>query len=369
MNRISFLSILFSVILLSSCKEEHKGNISGKIEGLANQPIYLELLSVKSTQVIDSAFTDSEGSFGLLAPEDSLCFLELVIGKTKERIRLIKDQKELIEISATSDSIIPSYHVKGSKESALLMTLNKDLYNQRMIEQQISDEYNEAKNNGEGQEVFKALNSRYTVAKIKHEQKLKSFANENPGALSSIIALAAFDPLEESELFQNVSTNLQQTYPNTSYANHFQNLVAKEHHLLNQKAPEINLPNVDGDSLLLTENLGKFTLLEFWATWSGSYIQEIHFEKMLYKKYADQGLEIYSVCLDQDSTNWINTVKNLNLKWVNVHDESEMNTVYKDIYQLEKLPTTFLINEEGVVIDKYLRGRKLELKLIELFGY
>lgn len=367
MRILPLISILLTLNWIG-CITEKKGNIQGKISGMSNEPIYLELLTTKTSTIIDSTFCDKNGKFHLNAPKDSLTFLELIIGNDKERIRLIMDVNDQIELMAQKDSILSSYTISGSPNSIVLKKLNKEIYKQRLIEKEISDEFKNAKAVGAEKATFSELNNRYTLATIKHHKFLKSFAQDNPNELSSIIALTAFDPVEEQELFKSVAKGLKSKYQN-GYVTHFNNIVEREMHLLNQNAPEIDLMDWKGDTKPLSKSLGKYTLLEFWATWSGTYIQEIHYQKALYKKYQTAGFEIYSVNLDEQTQNWKNTIENLNLKWHCVNDSTGMNTKYKELYQLEKLPTTFLLDSNGVVINKFIRGRKLEKKLIDLFGY
>jgi hypothetical protein len=89
----------------------------------------------------------------------------------------------------------------------------------------------------------------------------------------------------------------------------------------------------------------------------------------LYEKYKDKGFEIFSVSLDKDKSAWIKAIKDDNLKWKNhVSDLKYWSSAAAKLYGVSSIPSTVLIDKEGRVIAKNLRGRELEIKMKEIFG-
>ncbi len=122
----------------------------------------------------------------------------------------------------------------------------------------------------------------------------------------------------------------------------------------------ITLKNTAGEQVSLSDIVakGKYTLIDFWATWCPPCMGEMPHLKQAYKKYASKGFEIYGVSLDNDPQKWAAFANTLD--WVNViNDESDAT----DEYAVSAIPTNFLISPEGKIIAKNLRGEAIEEEL------
>lgn len=115
-------------------------------------------------------------------------------------------------------------------------------------------------------------------------------------------------------------------------------------------APEIALPNPDGTEFKLSDLKGKVVVLQFWASWCPYCRDENPKLVALYNKYKSQGLEIFSVSLDNDKTKWKDAIKSDGLVWKNhVSDLKKWNSVAVDAYAIDKTPYMFLIDKEGII--------------------
>lgn len=132
-------------------------------------------------------------------------------------------------------------------------------------------------------------------------------------------------------------------------------------------APDINLKQPNGTNLKLSSLRGKVVLIDFWASWCGPCRAEFPNVKAVYEKYKSKGFEIYGVSLDKDSSSWTNSIKSLGLNWKHVSDLKYWNCAPAKVYKVSGIPATFLIDKDGRVIAKNLRGPALEAKLKELF--
>ena len=137
----------------------------------------------------------------------------------------------------------------------------------------------------------------------------------------------------------------------------------------NNPAPEISLPDRDGNLVKLSDLRGQYVLIDFWASWCGPCRRENPNVVKLYNKYKDKGFDIYSVSLDKDVNKWKNAIQQDGLVWDNhVSDLMGWETSVMPIYGFTSIPHTVLIDEDGKIIDKKLRGPALEAKLKEIFG-
>ncbi|KAA3944891.1 TlpA family protein disulfide reductase, partial [Bacteroides ovatus] len=106
----------------------------------------------------------------------------------------------------------------------------------------------------------------------------------------------------------------------------------------------------------------KYVLIDFWASWCGPCRHEMPNVKAAYEKYASKGFEVISISTDRKLKPWRAAVEELGMNWVQLLDVDA-----SDIYGIHAIPRTFLVDPTGIVIDKNLRGEKLEEALSKLF--
>lgn len=135
---------------------------------------------------------------------------------------------------------------------------------------------------------------------------------------------------------------------------------------IGDKAPDISLPNIDGDTLRLSDMQGHLVLLDFWASWCKRCRVDNQHYKQLLKRYQDSsfrqgnGLRIFSVSLDTDSALWRSAVEGSKLNWPQqVSDGQGWNSPYVDSYSIKYLPHNLLLDSSGTVIAKGIHGKSL----------
>jgi len=157
------------------------------------------------------------------------------------------------------------------------------------------------------------------------------------------------------ETVQNISTKL-------SNAALSQNLSA------GSKAPDFKAPNPEGEMITLSHILGKVTVLDFWASWcKPCRVENPNFVR-IYNQYHAKGLEIISVSLDRDNQKqrWLDAIAKDQLNWHNVSNLKFWNDPVAKLYNVNAIPATFILDENGTIIADRLRGAALEAKIAEL---
>ena len=132
-------------------------------------------------------------------------------------------------------------------------------------------------------------------------------------------------------------------------------------------APEFAMNDASGKPVSLSSFKGKVVLVDFWASWCAPCREENPNVVRLYNQYKDQGFEVFGVSLDRTKEAWVKAIADDNLTWTHVSDLKYFNSEAAAIYQINAIPATYMLDPEGKIIGKDLRGASLENKLKEIF--
>jgi thiol-disulfide isomerase/thioredoxin len=126
------------------------------------------------------------------------------------------------------------------------------------------------------------------------------------------------------------------------------------------KFPDLNETDVAGKPLSIASDKGKVVLIDFWATWCGPCRAELPNVIATYNKYHDKGFEIIGISLDQDQAKLTNFTKSMNMTWPQIFDGQGWGNKLAVKYGIESIPATFLLDGEGKIIGRDLRGEELQ---------
>lgn len=135
-------------------------------------------------------------------------------------------------------------------------------------------------------------------------------------------------------------------------------------------APAIDFSQVDneGKMVSLSDFKGKYVLIDFWASWCGPCRMEYPFLHKAYDRFKSKNFEIVGVSLDDNKNLWLNSIKENNFDWILLCDLKGRKNEVAQAYGVAAIPQSFLINPEGIIIAKNLRGNELLAKLDEVLG-
>jgi peroxiredoxin len=134
-----------------------------------------------------------------------------------------------------------------------------------------------------------------------------------------------------------------------------------------QKAPDFTLNDVDGKPVALYSKVGaKLLLVDFWAAWCNPCRQENPNVVKVYKEFNKKGFDVFGVSLDREEEDWINAIADDKLTWTHVSDLQYWNNAAAKLYAVNAIPANFLLDENGTIIARNLRGEDLYNKVKEV---
>jgi thiol-disulfide isomerase/thioredoxin len=373
MKKIALI-ISFTIVFIS-CANEGKtdsasvyGNLSNLAEGTT---IYLDYLSATQITPQDTAVINSDGSYSFDNPVEKMGYYRLKI-TNQNFINLILNKGDAAIVNANANDLVRSYSVEGSTESLKLKEFNSIIIANSKTQDSINNIY---QTNPNDQAVFIELQKASFNSAGKMNNSFSKIINENPGSLVSLAAAGQMNPEQNFELLKIVDKALSEKMPDSDYFKKFHEKIEKLSRLsIGGSAPEISLTNTQGEMISLSSLKGNIVLVDFWASWCRPCRAENPNVVAAYNKYHKDGFEVYSVSLDgmpqqqNAKQNWIDAIQNDGLIWEShVSDLKGWSSSVVALYGFEGIPFTVLLDRDGNVLGKNIRGKALQEKLAEIF--
>ncbi|MBR4848910.1 MAG: AhpC/TSA family protein [Bacteroidaceae bacterium] len=386
--RAKTLFCIVSAILLltfSSCNNKPANpsfSVTGKIDNGAGKTLYLSNIGIKGNILLDSIVIGKDGSYTFCQPQPaSYDFFFIAINGERPIVFAI-DSTETVTINSDANNFYDAYTVEGNDESLQIKEMNEL---QAALEKQVNEMLKST-----SPAIVKTRNEIYSLIGEFKDNISKQYIIPAPNRASAYYALSLslngeplFQPKNnrnDSKCFAAVATSLKLRFPNTKRTQHLcklaeeamiatrpkktRNIEVKEGDITTTGLFDVKLPGIDGDSISLSSLAGKVVLLDF-TIYEDAKISSRNINlRKIYNKYHDKGFEIYQISYDAREHFWQQSASNL--PWTCVRDGEGAYSSYIKLYNVQRLPTFYLINRENEITLRDVQIENLEKEIEQL---
>jgi hypothetical protein len=363
MKKSDFYFIILFALCLFSCNSEQKFNVTGTVADSEGRTIYLEASSIEGIVPLDSMKLKKDGTFkfSYKRPESPEFYRLRIEDKV---INFSVDSTELIEITALYRDFPVSYVIAGSENSAKIKELSLlQIALQKKVDALVEASEKGRINAGAFEDSLRSVIQAYKdTVRINYIFAAPNKAFAYYALFQEVNGFMIFDPFsnkDDIKCFAAVATSLNNFYPHADRSKNLYNMVIKG--MKNTRIPkqktmdvpqinesgiiDIDLKDMRGVDRKLSDLKGKVVLLDFTAYQTAVSVSHNFMLRELYDKYASQGLEIYQVSFDTDEHFWKTSADNL--PWICVRDPNGVYSSAAAVYNVQKLPTYFLVNRNN----------------------
>lgn len=281
--------------------------------------------------------------------------------------------KSNVELNVDGNNPQGFVQIKGSPDHDLIsqvqMMMNQSQNGPEMMALQA--EFEKAVAANDNQKVAMLQNKAMLLVENGKTQ-LVALLKQQPASLALFNLLQdpnLVDKDNNLDLFVQSAEKFKKDWPTSPFTKELVSMTEKiKVTAVGQLAPEIALPNPSGQIVKLSSLRGKYVLIDFWAKWCGPCRKENPNVVRAYHRFKSKGFEVFGVSLDRNKQEWMQAIQEDGLEWTQVSDLQYFNSQAARDYNIQAIPFSILLDKDGKIIAKNLRGAALEQKLEEVLG-
>lgn len=358
--------------LFFACDSSKNGNtstftINAEIAGVEDAtPIYLKLVKEGKLEPMDTAsIMASKVSFTGHLDEPEMIYLQ--IGDTRKMVNLFGENMS-ISVKVHVDSLDKA-EVSGSETHNDLMAFKKFLEPIDEKSNKLNEEYRQASEISDT-EKMNELRETYEGIRLEQIAMIKKFVVDHNDSYIAPFLIKAYLYYDiEYPALDSLLTKLSPVIHSSK------DYITLSDRVSTLKSVAIGMPAVDfalndttGNPISISSFQGKILLIDFWASWCGPCRRENPNVVKLYNDYKDRGFEIIGVSFDESRAKWVDAIHQDQLTWPHVSDLKGWSSAAGKLYAVNSIPATVLLDREGNIVAKNLRGDALRKKLEEIYG-
>lgn len=344
-----------------------------KISGVLDEfPVggfaYMEVIRENGVEPIDTLNVNADGTYETYVTITDPAFYRLNFNGRQIISLILTGEEEEVVVNANGNDPRGFKEVSGSYDTEYKDQIDELMQGYQQQMQGFQQKQRQAQANNDVQQ-FQTTRVQMMDLARSTELQLKQFIRKVSPSLAAFYGIQLIDVNQNEAFIDSIATELQVAMPNNFHVNGLVSQIATKQKLaVGKEAPEIALQNPNGETIKLSSLRGKYVLIDFWAAWCRPCRAENPNVVRAYNEYSDKNFEILGVSLDRTRDKWLQAIDQDGLPWLHVSDLKFWKSQAALDYQVSAIPATFLIDPEGKIIAKNLRGASLEAKLKELFG-
>ena len=367
MRKFLFLSAI--AVIFAACQSKTEYTVNGEVTDPAFEGQQVSLMKTvdNEMQKVDSA-TITNGKFEFKGNTETSALRFVNIGEPKPRSNtrtLLMLEPGNINLKYDSD-----FEITGTPLNNAFNDYNAKQKELNTILREYSEQYNAGMTDGTlTEELKEKIQSDFdeTVEKTKGItfEFVKANIDNELGQYHFIAASNMFDTEQQKEILAVASEEFK---ADKNVKRILDLIEAQEAVAIGKKFIDFTMQNPEGETVSLSDYAGKgnYVFIDFWASWCGPCIGEMPNVVDAYEKYKSKGFDVVGVSLDDNKDNWIQGIKDLKMTWPQMSEVTGWETEAVKLYAITGIPHTILLDREGVIIAKDLRGKQLHDKLAEL---